>query len=161
MILIARNRWQQAFTLVELLVVIVIMASVAAIVSVQIIGRLDSVKISTAGREIAAALRYTRSQALLTQQAQAVQFDVEKKTYTAPGKDAVVLPEELEIELFTANSEVQGGKTGAIRFYPDGGSTGGAVTLRTNGREWKVLVGWLTGEIQFKDSARDRAQARR
>jgi general secretion pathway protein H len=148
------------FTLLELLMVMAIMAFIATLVVVQVVGRLDSVKIANAGKDIAAAMRYTRGQAMLTQEAQAVLFDMEKKSYTAPGKEAVTLPKEMDILLYTADSEIASAKSGSIRFYPDGGSTGGAVTLKSNGREWKVLVGWLTGDISFEDLARKRQQTK-
>ncbi|TCV91049.1 hypothetical protein EC912_1171, partial [Luteibacter rhizovicinus] len=37
--------------------------------------------------------------------------------------------------------------TGRIRFFPDGSSTGGRVTLGRGTREWHVNVGWLTGAV--------------
>jgi general secretion pathway protein H len=36
---------------------------------------------------------------------------------------------------------------GAIRFYPDGGSSGGGVVVRDGGRRFIVLVDWLSGNI--------------
>jgi general secretion pathway protein H len=151
-----RNR-SRGFTLIEILAVISIMAAISVMVVVQVVGRLDSVKISGAGREIAAALRFTRGQALVQQLPQAVLFDVEERSYIVPGREKVILPKGVDLQLFTATAELIDDKTGSIRFYPDGGSTGGSVTLKSNGREWKVLVGWLTGEIKFEDTARKRA----
>ena len=142
------------FTLIEILFVVVIMAGIATVVAVQVVGRLDSVKVSSAGKEIMAGLRYTRGQALLTQQAQALTLDVEKRTYTVPGREPVQLPENMVIELYTANQEISDAQTGSIRFYPDGGSTGGAVTLIYGERRWKIAVSWLTGDLSFEYSAR-------
>jgi putative endonuclease len=85
------------FTLIELLLVIGIMAVITSIVAVQIVGSLDSAKVASAGRDLMAAMRYTRSAALLQHQSQAVIFDVEKKTYQVPGKEPVELPEAMEI----------------------------------------------------------------
>jgi general secretion pathway protein H len=39
---------------------------------------------------------------------------------------------------------------GGIRFYPDGGSTGGNVRLEANGRIYQVNVAWLTGEASLQ-----------
>jgi general secretion pathway protein H len=66
-----------------------------------------------------------------------------------------VLPAVLKTQIYTG--EVLNEKTGAIRFYPDGGSTGGKVTLSADGRSWTVRVGWLTGDIDFIDSAKPRS----
>ncbi len=144
----------RGFTLIEILLVIGIMAVITTIVAVQVMGSLDSAKVASAGRDLMAAMRYTRGAALLQHQSQAVIFDVEKKTYQVPGKDAVELPEEMEIELFSATEEQLDDKTGAIRFYPDGGSTGGQVKLSVDGRSWTVQVAWLTGDIGLVDSAK-------
>lgn len=144
----------RGFTLIEILLVIGIMAVITTIVAVQVVGSLDSAKVASAGRDLMAAMRYTRGAALLQHQSQAVIFDVEKKTYQVPGKDPVELPDAMEIELFSATEEQLDEKTGAIRFYPDGGSTGGQVKLSVDGRSWTVQVAWLTGDIGLVDSAK-------
>ena len=72
--------------------------------------------------------------------------DADAKTYQAPNRDLVELPEEMRVALTTARSELTGENAGGIRFYPDGGSTGGYVELESDNRIYKVSVAWLTGE---------------
>jgi general secretion pathway protein H len=62
-----------------------------------------------------------------------------------------VLPERLELKLYTAQSEVRDERHGAIRFYPDGSSTGGRVTLAAGERKLLVDVDWLTGRVSIKE----------
>lgn len=143
------------FTLIEVLLVVSIMAAIAVTVAVQVVGRMDSVKVATAGKELMAALRYTRGQALVKNEAQSLVLDVEKGAYTAADRPEVVLPEALKAQIYTG--EVLNERTGAIRFYPDGGSTGGKITLASDGRTWTVRVAWLTGDIDFLDSAKPTA----
>jgi general secretion pathway protein H len=145
------NRLQRGFTLLEMIVVLLIIAMAATLLGTSIVGRLDSVKIATAARDLTAALRYTRSQAILKREEQFLEVDLEHKRYLAPGRAPVTLPESLEMKLLTASSEVSSDKVGRIRFFSDGGSTGGRVTLISDGRQWKVNVSWLTGEIEFDD----------
>ena len=38
---------------------------------------------------------------------------------------------------------------GAILFFPDGGSTGGRVTLSAGTAAWSADVAWLTGETRL------------
>ena len=97
-----------------------------------------------------AALRYTRTQAILTKSEQVFTVDLEAKAYEAPGREPVVLPEGIELQLTTAASEVVRDQVGAIRFFPDGGSTGGRVDLNVNGRDYIVNVTWLTGEASLE-----------
>jgi general secretion pathway protein H len=151
----AGYRLHRGFTLIEVLVTMTLVAAIAGMLSFAIVGRLDSVRVATAARDLAAALRYTRSQAILHREEKYLEIDLERRSYTAPGKQPVALPESLELKLLTASSEVSSDQVGRIRFFADGGSTGGRVTLNAGARQWQVKVSWLTGEIQL-DDGRDR-----
>ncbi len=142
---------QSGFTLLEMIVVLLIIATAATLLGTSVVGRLDSVRVATAARDVSAALRLTRSQAILKREEMFLEVDLDKRTYKAPGREPVQLPEALELKLLTASTEVDSGNVGRIRFFSDGGSTGGRVTLIAGEREWKVNVSWLTGEIQLDD----------
>lgn len=146
---------QRGFTLLEMIVVLLIMAMMATLLATSVVGRLESVKVATSARDLTAALRYTRSQAILLHKEQFLEVDLDKRSYLAPGRGAVSLPESLQLKLLTASSEAASEKVGRIRFFPDGGSTGGRVTLIAGEREWKVNVSWLTGEIELDDGRKD------
>lgn len=149
-------RRARGFTLLEMIVVLLIIATAATLLGTSIVGRLDSVKVATAARDLTAALRFTRSQAILHREEKFLEVDLAKRSYTAPGRDPVLLPESMELKLLTAQSEVSSDKVGRIRFFSDGGSTGGRVTLISGGRQWKVNVSWLTGEIELDDGRKER-----
>lgn len=134
-----------------MIVVLLIVATMAALLGTSVVGRLESVKVATAARDLTAALRYTRSQAILHREEKFLEVNLEKRSYLAPGRADIELPDSIELKLLTARSEVSDDKTGRIRFFADGGSTGGRVTLISGGREWKVKVSWLTGEIELDD----------
>lgn len=137
---------ERGFTLVELLVVMVIAALVLALVGTSISRSVSGAEMRTAAHKVAANLRYTRTQAILQKQEQVFTVDTEAKTFQAPERDVVQLPEGMNIALTTARTELTGESVGGIRFYPDGGSTGGYVELETDNRVYKVSVAWLTGE---------------
>ena len=61
------------------------------------------------------------------------------------------LPKQIELKLFTAQSDLVSDKVGAIRFFPDGGSNGGRVTLAAGERKFNVDVDWLTGRVAILD----------
>jgi general secretion pathway protein H len=63
------------------------------------------------------------------------------------------MSEEIDITLFTAQSELTDAKTGAIRFYPDGSSTGGRVMLAREDRKFLVEVDWMTGQVKILDGS--------
>jgi general secretion pathway protein H len=136
----------RGFTLVELLVVMVIMALVLGLVAGSLSRSVSGAEMRTAARKVAASLRYTRTQAILKKTEQVFLVDTEAGSYLAPGREEVNLPEGMDVLLTTARSELVSDNAGGIRFFPDGGSTGGHVDLIYNGREYRVDVAWLTGD---------------
>jgi general secretion pathway protein H len=140
----------RGFTLVELMVVLVIIALVMGLVATSMSRSISGAESREASRKLVAALRYTRTQAILSKAETRFTVDLEQRSYAAPGRKPVQLPEGMEIQLTTARSELMSDDVGSIRFFPDGGSTGGRVDLLVNGREYVVNVAWLTGEASLQ-----------
>lgn len=140
----------RGFTLVELLVVLVIASVVLALVGTSISRNISGAEMRTAAHKMTAALRYTRTRAILDKQEQVFLVDTENHSYVAPKREPVTLPEGMNMLLTTARSELTAETVGGIRFYPDGGSTGGSVELEANGRVYKINVAWLTGEAALQ-----------
>lgn len=142
------------FTLIEMIAVLALVAIMAVAMSVSLVRGLASTKVKAASRDLAAALRYTRGQAIIKRQEQALEVDVENKTYQAPGRRPVKLPDDMHIYLRTARDELSNEEAtaGRIRFFPDGSSTGGRVRVSSGTREWIVNVTWLTGEISLEEA---------
>ena len=145
-----RRQHAGGFTLVELLVVLVIAALALALVGTSISRNISGAEMRTAARKVAASMRYTRTQAIIGKSEQVFLVDTESRTYKAGNREAVTLPEGMNVELNTARSELTSETAGGIRFYPDGGSTGGNVRLEANGRVYRVNVAWLTGEASVE-----------
>lgn len=144
---------RSGFTLIEVLVVLVMLAVLAGTVAFNMSGSLQASKIRGASKDLVAALRYTRSQAVVKHQEQRLMINVQEKSYQAPGKPKVLLPEGMELKVYAAASEVPSDDTAGFRFFSDGSSTGGRVTLIYDERFWRINVAWLTGEIRlFKDT---------
>ena len=147
-----RGRRARGVTLLELLIVLSIMAILAAIVVPIFGGGVSSGELKGATRELAAGLRLARSEALATRKETRVMLDLEARTFQVE-RDARThtLPRQIELKLFTAQSDIVNEKTGAIRFFPDGGSNGGRVTLTAGERKFNVDVDWLTGRVAILD----------
>jgi general secretion pathway protein H len=148
------------FTLIELLAVLSILALVAVFV-VPSLGGGEVLEMKSAARSLAAGLRHTRNQALNNNRSAAMAVDVGKREFRLPGEKRVrKLPEQIDIVLFTARSEQQGQQEGAIRFFPDGSSTGGRVTLSGQRVRFLVDVDWLTGKVSVIESVVEEAVGR-
>jgi len=138
------------FTLVELMVVLIIAALIMALVGTSISRSVSGAEMRNAARKLAASLRYTRTHAILVKSEQVFLVDTENRSYVAPEREPVELPEGMNVQLTTARSELTSETVGGIRFYPDGGSTGGHVLLEANERIYRINVAWLTGEASIQ-----------
>ncbi len=148
----ASRKAQAGVTLLELLIVLSIMAIVAALVVPMFGSGVSNTELKSAARQVAAGLRLARSEAVATRQDTRVMLDLEHRTFQVE-RDAHVhaLPRELEMKLFTAQSDLVSDRVGAIRFFPDGGSNGGRVTLASGERKFEVDIDWLTGRVAILD----------
>ncbi len=139
-------------TLLELLIVLSIMGIVAAMVVPMLGGGVSTTELRSSARQMAAALRLARSEALSTRREHFVLLDLERRVFRVDTDTReITLPRDVELKLFTAQSDLVSEKAGAIRFYPDGGSNGGRVTIAAGERKYEVDVDWLTGRVAILD----------
>lgn len=145
---------QRGFTLLELIVALSIGALLMALVATSLSSSASKVEMRSAARRMATALRYTRSQAIVLREEQVFEItvDPEGSSYRVPGKERdYELPKAIGVTLTTAEMELTGDQSGGIRFYPDGSSTGGSITLTTEDFEQTLDVVWLTGEVTLNE----------
>lgn len=105
-------------------------------------------------RQLAAGLRSARNYAITKQKEGVLMLDLEQRQFSVTGDSRTVsLPsdEGVQVKLFTAQSELVDETTGRIRFFPDGSSTGGHISLLDSKVEYRVNVDWLTGHIIVED----------
>jgi len=146
------RRPARGVTLLELLIVLSLMAVIAAMVVPIFSGGVSTAELKGAAREVAAGLRVARSEALATRRETRVVLDLEHRSFEIErDKRTHTLPREIELKLFTAQSDLVNDRVGAIRFFPDGGSNGGRVTLAVGERKFNVDVDWLTGRVAILD----------
>ena len=140
------------FTLVELLVVMVIVSLLVAVLPPLVLNTMPGVELKSATRQLASALRFARSQAITRNHSVVLQLDVEDGQYWIPElKQPASLPDDLDLELFGSASEAVDHTSGGIRFYPDGSSTGGRITLARGTRSYELEVDWLLGSVTVHD----------
>lgn len=125
-----------------------IIGMVLAAVPLVVGGPRPGAEVRAAAIELASALRQTRSAAIAGFRSETFILDIERGVYRAGlARPETPLPEDLELSLYTARSELQDESTGRIRFFPDGSATGGRVTLASGGHSYVVAVDWLTGAV--------------
>lgn len=137
----------RGFTLVELIVVVALIATALAMAATLFSAGLPGQQLRGSARELAAQLRYTRAQALVTGHAQSFLLDTKTREWQAPNHHVGHVPAKIEVIATVASSERPSPQVAAIRFFPEGAATGGRFVLKRNTAAWQVDVDWLTGEV--------------
>lgn len=123
-----------------------------AAIGISISSGNDSTRLKAAARDIVSALRYARGQALLSHQEVTLTLDLTENTYTVSTRDKLYeLPKDIDVTVVTGQDELNGKGMGSIRFFADGSSTGGRVTLELNNAGWQMDINWLTGQVEMND----------
>jgi general secretion pathway protein H len=175
------KRGSHGFTLIELLIVLIIVSVMAAMVSPAISRTLSSLKLQTATRKVAAALRYARTQAVSKAVPYQAVFnfdqrqvsispaesgnEVEGEEETGEVKEEKPNPQEKEkpmvynlpeevkfLEIAAGEEEVSSGEA-TITFHANGGSEGGEIILSDTEekRQYRITVHFLTGAVVLKE----------
>lgn len=139
---------EAGFTLIEMLVVLAILAVTATFAAPLLSGGSESVRLDMASSELATALRVTRSAAITSNRQTTLMIDVDRRRF-----GSTVVPERsfapnIEAKLTFASGMLSATSEGGFRFFPDGSSTGGDVTLSLQGKQAKLCVDWLTGIVR-------------
>lgn len=139
---------KRGFTLVELMVVLAIAALLLVVAAPSLMHAMPGATLKAAASDVAMGLRRTQSQAIVANADRHFVVDVDRRRATI-GEDAkpLKLPPDVHLSLFIGHTEVAGAASGGIRFFSDGSSTGGRVTLSQNGIAYDVRVDWLTGRV--------------
>ena len=138
---------EAGFSLVEMLVVVTILA-LAATFAVPFLSRgSEGVRLQAASSELATAFRVTRSAAVVRNLETTLVIDVDRRTYRSTILSQHQFAADIEAKLTFASGIGAAPTDGAFRFFPDGSSTGGQVVLSLRGKQAKLCVNWLTGEV--------------
>lgn len=142
----------KGFTLLELLVSLLVMALAMSVVAPRFTAALTTAGLKSETRRVAAMLRLSRSMAIT--QGHQVAFKLDQHAYTFGSDDRTYTeqwPAGIHVQLAESTSGLTGEIPRAIRFFPDGGSTGGQVVLSADTLAYAVDVDWLTGRVTISD----------
>lgn len=143
-------RREIGFTLIELLVVFSIVAMLVGITPVAFERMRLAADYRDTLRGVMADLRAARQNALATHSEVRFTVNLEQRNYIVQGQSSKVIPEPLVLRVVVAGTEVTHHSAG-IRFFPDGGATGGSVEIvRPTGNGARIRVDWLSGRISLE-----------
>jgi general secretion pathway protein H len=138
---------EKGYSLVELLTVLAILGLLTALTGVYLKGGGKPFAIRVAALDLASCLRLARASAIVQNKERVVTIDLDRSSYACPGKSGL-FPPGSRLLFRTAASEYLKDKTALLRFFGDGGATGGHVFMEEHGQIWAVRVNWLTGSVE-------------
>lgn len=144
----SRIKTASGFTLLEILVVMVIAGLMIALVPPLFSGAVSGTKIKGSARDLAIALRESRSKAIIRNSEQRIHLDLDKHQYRVGDGKIQALPEDvvIDVELITG-TKVEDIDKHVIHFFPDGSSSGELITISGGNRMYHLHLNWLTGNI--------------
>src|ERR1700722_14801697 len=125
---------QAGFTLIEMIVVIAIMGLTLALIGLKLQPVSPATHARAAAQEISGALRAARSLALMSNRSVVFTLDLSPPGYRWGDPSQRPLPGDVSLGLLTGRDLVDSKTQGRIRFDPDGGSTGGRVSINGGGQ---------------------------
>jgi len=139
-------RHSAGFTLLELMVALTIVALIAGL-TMPLAGRmLDGMRYREGVRDVRTLLDTARYRAVSEGRAIDVNIYPGERRLRLDGVADITLHEQLRLETTTAREVNARDGAAVIRYFPDGGATGGEVVVqRGNGSGSRLRVDWLLG----------------
>ena len=143
---------QSGFSLLEVMMVLVIIAMSYMLLPKLVFSGVSGAELRSNARAVATGLRLARDAAINTKRESVLSINLESREFTLPNDTRLhKLNDKLDVKLYTAEDDLISDKVGTIRFYPDGSSNGGRVTVAAGERGFEIDVDWLTGHVTIKD----------
>lgn len=145
------RRLDAGFSLLELIVVMAMATLLLSLIPPAFDGLIKSKSLAQQVSQIASELRLMRQKAVSEQQVQLVNFDL--NNHLLKDQHSRVLHRlnpSNRLQVNAAASTVNDEGALAIRFYPDGSSSGGEIWLEDERQSFQVSVNWITGQISYK-----------
>jgi general secretion pathway protein H len=144
-----RTRGQDGFTLLEVICVVAIIATLAAIVLPAIPRATSHPRLEGYAVQTAALINADHNAARRRRMEIATLVDAPARTIRSGADGRVVrLPSDVAVEALLAARCNQRPAGATIRHFASGMSCGGVVALTRLGRGFQVRVNWLTGGVE-------------
>lgn len=151
-----KDRRQAGFTLLELLLVLTIIGLTLTVVPPMLSNAMPTLTLRGAAQDLALAFNQARGRAITRNQTQEVRLLPRQGAYVAgAGPDPQELPKSIRLSVEQAVPLDQVTGEQAVRFYPDGSSSGGLIGLSNQHRGYQLRIDWLTGRVRIQEAAND------
>lgn len=141
-------RYQQGFTLLELLITLVIATLLLSLVAPRLVAVIPSVQLKTETGKVVSWLKYARSRAVaegIPVEVYPYQDETGAGLMQSGSNRRYRWPDSMNVELAATE------RVPTILFFPNGSASGGEVRLQGAERQYRVKVDWLTGRVSVDD----------
>ena len=137
-------------SLIEMIIVLAILSSTAFLVGPYVgIGR-ETRSLNRYAEEIAMMAKTSRAYAIGDNVEREIVFDVEgRRLFMSQSSSELTIPDDMAIAIENTRMPVSPDRP-AIRFLPNGTTTGGTLTLVRNEQRAIVRIDWLGGAIKIE-----------
>ena len=131
-----------------MLLVIALIAVAGVLAAAVLSGGIEGMRLRTTGKQMADELRQVRLRSIASGKPQQFEVDPVAHHWTTSLGRSGRIPASLRVQ-FTGAREAQAhAGSGAIKFFPDGASSGGRIELSAEQATWRIDVAWITGEVR-------------
>ena len=137
---------RSGFTFVELIVVLVILAAVAALVAPSVSRTIVSARLRSAASDVRTSLARGRALAVAGAKERAVAFDLSRGEFGVDNEAVRLLPDTIRLGAVLPGEDRKEQGNVRVRFFPDGSGDEAEISVTTeDGGTLRVTVDPLTG----------------
>lgn len=139
-------------TLVEVLVVLTLLAAISALVYPSLNRNSAGAEPRTTALQIIAGLRDQRATAILLNERREIIYDAGQRRLMASGGQRIgIIPAGTDVRIEAARRRHADADTIGVIFFPDGSSSGGAITIGSGNASRRISIDWLSGAIKLDE----------
>ncbi len=145
---------QRGFTLLEMVCVLAIIALMAAVLLPFIPRQTTRSRLQAYALQTATLLKADRTAALVRNASVATLVDAQDRViHSGASRTTIRIPADVRFDALLPQSCQRRAALSTIRFFPDGTSCGGTISLTRFDAGYEIRVNWLTGRIEIVSRA--------
>lgn len=141
----------KGFTLLELTIVLLLAGIMMAVAIPNFYNALPGVELRTFSNDLAALMRYSRSQAIIRRETVELNFQPANQSISLiPGEQTLYWPDSVSVRWPQSSRFTPQQLPTPIHFYPDGSTDDAQIRVSNDNHHYLITVDWITGQIAIR-----------
>ena len=146
----SQNKRERGFSLLETMITLTIVSGIF-VVAAFYMSQSQTTTLRNDAREVASLLRYARAEAIIKGDVIDFSIHLQRGAYLV-GSRSGKISESIDVEATGAEGIVSDDDAIGVRFFPNGSSTGGQITLSNSKAMNLISIDWVTGRISVHEA---------